>query len=202
MNKKYKNVIFDLGGVLVNWKPNEIILEVFKNKKVAPVNDLREIWKSDIGKNLERGLITQEEAIKKLPERYSKDDFSYFLKNVHKHLFTLEEGLKIFNTVKSGGHKIYVLSNFQEEHFAKASLKYDFLKQVDGIILSFKVKAIKPEPKIYQALLNNYSLNPEESIFIDDMEENIAGAKVLGIDGIVCKNHDYVLEELKNKGIV
>ena len=94
MNKKYKNVIFDLGGVLVNWKPNEIILEVFKNKKVAPVNDLREIWKSDIGKNLERGLITQEEAIKKLPERYSKDDFSYFLKNVHKHLFTLEEGLK------------------------------------------------------------------------------------------------------------
>ena len=201
-NSKYKNVIFDLGGVLVNWKPKETILDVFKNKKIAPIDELIEIWKSGICKDLERGLITQEEAIKKLPERYSKEDFSYFLKEVYKYLFPLEEGLKIFNAVKSNGHKIYVLSNFQEEHFAKASPNYDFLKQVDGIVLSFKVKAMKPEPEIYQALLNNYSLNPEESIFIDDMEENIAGAKIFGIDGIVCKNHDYVLEELRNKGIV
>jgi HAD superfamily hydrolase (TIGR01509 family) len=61
---------------------------------------------------------------------------------------------------------------------------------------------MKPEPKIYQTLIDNFSLNPLVSIFIDDMKINIDGAKRFGIDGIVCKNHDYVLEKLKTIGIL
>jgi epoxide hydrolase-like predicted phosphatase len=199
---KYKNIIFDLGGVLVNWKPKEIIPDIFKNQECMPA----ELWESLIGskifKDLERGLLTRKQALKILPKKYDKKQFEHVLKNVHNYLFPLPEGLHIFNKVKEKKYNTYVLSNFQEEIFNKAKYQYDFLDKFDGVILSYKVKAMKPEPQIYQTLLDKYKLTPTESIFIDDLEENILGAKKFGIDGIVCKNHDHVVDELKKRNVL
>ena len=204
MNKniKYKNIIFDLGGVLVNWKPKEIIEDIFKNKKIEQPKNWQSIISSDIFKNLEKGIISRKEAIKKIPEKTLQKQFLYLFEKISDYLFPLKAGLEILDKIKTKKYNLYVLSNFQEEIFNQVAHNYNFLKDFDGIILSFNVKSMKPEPKIYHTLLNNYSLKPQECIFIDDMEENIIGAKKVGIDGIICKNHSYVLGELKKLNIL
>ena len=104
--------------------------------------------------------------------------------------------------VKKAKYNTYVLSNFQEETFEQAKSQYCFLKGFDGAVFSYQVKAMKPEPKIYQTLLNNYSLMPHDCLFIDDMQINIDGANNIGIDGIVCKNHDYLFKKLKEFHVI
>ena len=204
MNKncKYKNIIFDMGGVLVNWKPKQIVQDIFKDKECMPFEKWFQLFHSDIFKNLDRGTILQKAYLEMLPKDYNKGQVEYLFKHLYKHLFPLKRGVEIFNLVKSGGYKIYVLSNFGKEAFEKSSYQYDFLDKFDGDVFSFKVKLIKPEPQIYQTLLENYSLDEEQCLFIDDMPVNIYAGKNLGIDGIICKDHDYLLQELQRLGVV
>ena len=203
--KKYKNVIFDLGGVLVNWKPKQILKKIFKDKKIMPFEKWEEIIDLDIFPNIEKGILSQKKALELVPSKYNKEEVCKFLENIPDHLFPLAEGINIFNLVKKQGYKTYVLSNFSKEFFEKSSIihQYDnFLKQFDGIILSYKVKKRKPEPEIYKILIESYSIKPNESIFLDDREDNIEEAKRAGIDGIVYKDHEFAFEELKKLNII
>ena len=79
---------------------------------------------------------------------------------------------------------------------------HDFFQYFDGEVYSYEVQAIKPQPQIYQVLLNNYQLRAHESLFIDDLEINVRAAKDLGIDGIVCKNPSQVRQELLIRKII
>ncbi|MCK4650674.1 HAD family phosphatase [Candidatus Babeliales bacterium] len=200
-NKKYKNIIFDMGGVLVNWNFREIVYEIFKNKKTMPIQHWEEFYYSDIVRDLERGIISRNQATNLLPEKYNKDHLLYFFNNVHMYLYPLQMGLKIFNKIKKEKYNTYILSNFQKEIFESVKSQYHFLKDFDGAVFSYQVKSMKPEPKIYKTLLDNYALKPKESFFIDDMKINIEGAKKFGIDGIVCKDHNYVFDKLKKLDI-
>lgn len=201
-NSKYKNVIFDLGGVLVNWSPKQIIADIFRDKEYMSFELWKELFASDLFQGIDRGTLTLSDLYNEMPEKYDKKQFKFFFDNLHEHLFILKSGLKIFDHIKSLGYKTYVLSNFGKEMFEKVEPSFDFLKSFDGAIMSYKVKAIKPESEIYKILLNTYSLNPLECIFIDDLQANIDGAKAMGIDGIVCKDHEYVWQELERLNVI
>jgi len=197
----YKNIIFDLGAVLVNWNPKEIVSSIFKDQK--QINTiLNDITINKNWEELDRGTINQKEYIEKLPSNYNKSDYLYFFKELHKYLYPLKEGLTILNKVKKNGYKTYALSNFAKELFEQLSPTYTFLNKFDGIILSYKYKTIKPEPKIYEILLNKYEIKPNESLFIDDKKENLDTALKFGIDGILCKNHEYVENQLKEINVI
>jgi len=207
MNKQkkvYENIIFDLGGVLVNWDPVAYCKHIFKDhdRATEKIEHWKGIFNTEIGCDLERGFITREQAVKQLPKKYDKKEFLFLLENVHKFLYPLKRGLEIFDMVKKQGYKTFVLSNFQKETFEESKHQYDFLKDFDGSVFSYQTKSMKPEPKIYQTLLDTYALNPNTSLFIDDMKINIEGAKRFGIDGIVCKDHDYLLDTLVAVGIL
>jgi MEMO1 family protein len=191
--KQYKNIIFDLGAVLVNWQPEKIISSIFKDNSKFAVENFYEN-KSKIWSDFNKGIITPNDLANFLGKEYSE----LLLKKLPNYLFILEEGIEIFNLIKEKGYKTYILSNFPKELFESAkninNYEDNFLSKFDGKIISYKVNSIKPEPEIYQALLDKYNLIPEECFFIDDKEENILGGKNLGINGVVCKNH----EQLKN----
>jgi len=207
-NTKYKNIIFDLGGVLINWNPRQLIQEILKDEnaskyKVSP-DDLMEMYRSSRWNDFDRGTISKENLIEYFSKTYkiNADFFHIFYKKIYKHLFPLSEGLKLLNKIKSKGYKTYVLSNFSQDLFETVSPTYDFLDSFDGAIISYKVKTVKPEPEIYQLLLKNYNLKADECLFLDDKEENILGAKVLGIDGILYKDCDKVCKMFEEKGIL
>ncbi|MBD3231620.1 HAD-IA family hydrolase [Candidatus Dependentiae bacterium] len=205
-NTKYKNIIFDLGAVLVNWQPNKLMEEIFKTQKerfnLKQKEDLVPIFQSKIFNEMDRGIVSREDVIKYFENDFDKNLLKEIYKHVEKHLYVLPDGIKILNKVKNIGYKTYILSNFAKENFEAVSPNYDFLDKFDGAIISYKVKTIKPELQIYKILLNTYSLEPSESLFIDDRQENIIAARILGIDGIVCKNHDFVESELKKLKII
>lgn len=202
--KKYKNIIFDLGGVLINWKPKEFVKDILKNQNLfeKDFQDFKDILDSKVFLDLDKGVISREQAINSIHDNIKREQFFYLYKNIDKYMYPLDSGLKIFNLIKNNNYKTYVLSNFSKELFELLSPGYKFLDKFDGQVISYQVKAIKPDPEIYEILLTKFNLKPEESIFIDDVPENITGAKKVGIDGIVCTDHYYVLQELKRLKIL
>ena len=201
-NIKYKNIIFDFGGVLVNFNLKEILQDLFKNEKIMPIEQWYEFFRCDAFEKLEKGTIHALQALKEIPEKYNKDQIVKLFTNMSNYLYPLDKAINLLHLIKSKNYKIYLLSNTADGSFDRNAPEYDFLKLFDGIMLSHEVNAVKPYPEIYKILLNTYSLNPEECLFIDDFEVNVVGAKKVGIDGIVCKDHDLMISELGSLGIL
>jgi putative hydrolase of the HAD superfamily len=200
-NNRYKNIIFDLGGVLINFNPRHVIADIFQNEQRIPW-ELLETVSSQEWLDMDRGTLPYEQAIEQLATRYHRESFIKFYDAVNEALAPIHEGMEILQHVQARGYKTYVLSNIGQRSHAKLTTIENFFSSFDGTIFSYLVKTVKPEPEIYQLLLNTYNLKPEESIFIDDLEVNINGAKQHGIDGIVCSNHANVRKELKKRNIL
>jgi len=191
---KYRNIIFDIGRVLLEWRPEHIVSEIFKDEPDVG-RSMLELTKTVLWKDLDRGTLDRE-MLDLHVEQHNVEHARQFLAGIPTYLVPIPEGVQIFKQCKEKGFKTYLLSNFAQE-FDIVEARYDFLRQFDGGIISYRVRHIKPEPAIYQALLDTYQLDPNECLFIDDLEENIHGGRSMGIDGVVCKDHTQVLNELK-----
>jgi len=99
-------------------------------------------------------------------------------------LIPKQESIDFMYEMKSAGYKIYLLSNFPEECFSWVDETYKFLSDVDGRVISAHVNLSKPDPKIYELILEKYGLEPSETLFTDDIAVNIQAAKDAGINAI------------------
>ena len=99
--------------------------------------------------------------------------------------------------MKAQGYHVYILSNYGEYNFEKTKEKMKFLPLMDGAVFSYQCKMIKPNEDIYLHILDEYWLEPEETIFIDDRIENVETARKLGIHGVVFENYEQASAELK-----
>ena len=198
--KKYKHIIFDLGGVLLRWNPTAFIQDMFPGSSVTNFlldPSVKEIWHA-----LDKGLITLQQAVHQLPSWMSPYKFTYFTSALAEHMVPLQDGLYIVQLVKQQGYSVYILSDLQEITFCKIRERYNFFELFNGCIISYQVHAAKPDPEIYSILLKKYNLHPAECLFIDDKIENIQGGQKLGIDGIVCVSPLQLATELKHRGIL
>lgn len=183
-----KNVIFDIGNVLVgfDWKDfyksfgytDEIV------ERIADATVRDPFWNE-----IDRGVMSEEEIlegfIKKDPEieaeiRETYADYSELL-----HQFEYTKGL--IKDLQNKGFKVYCLSNMSYKAVRECKA-LDFLPMLDGYVLSCDVKLIKPDNAIYELFLDKYGLNANECVFFDDLQKNIEGAKKAGIHGIVFKD--------------
>jgi putative hydrolase of the HAD superfamily len=96
---------------------------------------------------------------------------------------------------------VYLLSNYGRTNFAHAKEQFKFIPLVDGGVISYEVKYIKPEPEIYQILMDKYNINPEEAVFLDDNQANLEAAKVFGFHTIQVTEFDRALEDLRKLGV-
>lgn len=189
-HSQFKNVIFDLGGVLLEWNPADFL------KRMNLPSHLIEVFESLLWATHDGGWLSREEVIAKLPEQYDKTVFAYCVKHLAPQLRPIDEMIELFHDVRRKGYRVYILSNMPEEMHQELVALHDFFKYSDGQVYSYAVKAIKPQPQIYRALLDTYQLRGPESIFIDDREDNIRVAESFGIQGIVCKSPSQVREEI------
>ncbi|MBE6049717.1 MAG: HAD family phosphatase [Clostridium sp.] len=196
----YKNIIFDLGNVLLTFDPEEYLNKIIDDKnKISIIYNA--IFKSDEWPMLDRGTLTQEEAKRNIMSRY-KDyaksielAFDNWIKSI---LTPIEDTVKILTELKEKGYKIYYLSNFHELAFDYVTSEFSFFKLFDGGIVSYKENLLKPEKEIYNRILDEYKLSAKESIFIDDMLPNIEGAKLAGLSTILFKSPSDLSEKLGN----
>ncbi len=183
---QFQNIIFDLGGVVVEWDPDGIIAEFSQEPKMA-AKLKREVFDHPDWAEKDRGVLSEAEVSKGFASRtgLSEARIEALMRIVRESLRLKADTLPLIDELRQSGFGIYCLSNMPVEHYEHLRKRYDFWEKFDGIVISGLVKMVKPEPGIYQYLLTEYQLAPSTCIFIDDSPRNIEVAKTLGIEGIV-----------------
>ena len=182
-----KNVVFDLGRVIYTYDPLGDLLNEGLSKEAAGLFMSR-IYDSKMWQEIDRGVTSIAEYLDKWIAEFpdmAEDLRLIFRKDwVDRVLKVMPDSLEFFYEVKQRGFKIYILTNFAKDSFSFVSTRDTFFKDADGIVVSAYEKLIKPDHAIYHCLINRYNLVPEETIFIDDMPQNVAAAKEVGIHSI------------------
>ncbi len=197
-----RNIIFDLGRVLLNFEPIKYLQTLYPPEKVQMLHE--NIFLSKEWLDLDRGIITNEEAIRIITKRCPDDekDIKNVINNWPQILTPIEGSIKILAALKRQGYPLYLLSNFHKEAFNQVLEKYAFFKSFDGKVVSYQVSLLKPEKEIYVHLCNKYNLKAETSLFIDDTLANIHAAKKLGFETIQFKNSKQLSQKLNHMKII
>ena len=193
-----KNIIFDLGNVLIKYSP-ESFLE--KNvKKERQEKFIATVFKSKEWLELDRGTLSYEDAIEKFAEIIPEDRENLeklFKNNIMDCLAPIEENIEILKKLKKKGYNLFVLSNFHRPAFEQVQKEWEFFDEFDGGVISCYCHLLKPNQRIYELLLARYGLIPEETLFIDDTKINVEKAEKIGMEGIYLDLPE-MLEKLLN----
>ena len=201
---KIKNIIFDLGGVLIDWNPDYVFKDVFKDdEKLAWF--YREICTMDWNENQDAGYPLKkatEERIALFPqyEEWIRMYYGRWEEMLGESIQGTVDLLK--QCVDSPALKVVALTNWSAETFPIALKKFDFLQWFEGIVVSGEEMNRKPFPDIYQTTLKRFDLKPEQSLFIDDNKRNIEAAKALGIHCIHFSSPQQLEKELKKLNVL
>ncbi|MDR3598632.1 HAD family phosphatase [Clostridium sp.] len=192
-----KNIIFDLGNVLLNFDPIEYVKSKVIEDKVEEI--YKSIFKSEEWPMLDRGAITEEEARTNIINRKieNTDFINSVFENWYDILNPIETSVEVLKKLKEKGYKVFYLSNFHFAAFEYVTKKHDFFELFDGGVVSYKEKLLKPEKEIYEKIVDKYEIEPSETVFIDDMQVNVEAAMKLGIKGIILDDPQNLKLELK-----
>lgn len=176
------NVVFDLGGVVVTWQPGVLIARLFIDP-VIRATVRREIVDHEDWLALDRGDLTQKDALLRAAARTGLPaaEVTRFFDAVPASLVAIPETVDLMYRVKHAGHRLYCLSNMPAASIAHLERAYDFWEVFEGTVISSRIGLIKPEPAIYAYLLERYRLVATDTIFIDDIDINLAAAAACGI---------------------
>lgn len=197
-----KNVVFDVGNVIVRWSPLEITRLTF-----GELDDLetqaRSIFQSTIWLDLNKGFLTENEAKLRYQQELDLsslecDRLFYYVKQTQ---ILLYGSIDLIKQVKRAGYAVYALTDNVVEIVEYLKATYEFWPLFDGATVSAELGMLKPQPEIYQALLSNNGLEASETVFIDDMPYNVEGAKAVGITGIQFSDVSQCERELLALGI-
>ena len=202
---KIDAIIFDLGGVLIDWNPAYVFDDMFgedaEKKKYFFDNICTSEWneEQDAGRSLK-------EATEMLVARHPdwKDYIEAYYGRWQDMLGgPIQATVDVFRELKeSGRYKLYALTNWSSETFPIALALYEFLHWFDGRVVSGDEKMRKPFPEFYQLILDRYQLVPEETLFIDDNVRNVKAAEALGIKAIAFTSAGQLKKDLEKSGVL
>lgn len=185
-----KNVVFDMGGVLIDYNARKTITAYFPEKFHDVL--MQEVFGSELWHKLDRGLLRHDEAISivlpKIPEE-TRPLIKEMLSDFYEYMPPFPEMYDFIKRIKAAGYNVYLLSNATPRFFDNY-LNIPAMSLMDGFFISCVYKMLKPQKEIYEAFCNKFSLKPEECFFIDDLPQNIEGAKNYGMKGFIFKNLD------------
>jgi len=195
-----RNIIFDLGNVLISFIPSEYL-----KKKNYPSNIrnkiINDIFRSEEWKKLDNGDITVPEAIDSivLKSALSREEIALVFNFRTDIMFPLDDNVRLLPELKKHGYRLYYLSNFPLDSFEEVKNDYFFFRYFDGGIISAEVKLSKPDIRIYRYVLEKYGLKPGECLYIDDIEENVKASEAAGMIGLLTKGSPKISEALEEK---
>ena len=195
----YKNIIFDFGGVVVQFNPKDFLMDHFMNKRAEEI-----VYELTFGsqewQDLDRGTITREEGNAAMLENAARVNRVFEVQTVIDEwptiLRTKESTVHTMQKLKAAGYRLYYLTDIMDELRQR-----EWFSLFDGGVASCEVHLCKPEPAIYTTLMQTCNLAYDESIFIDDNKVNAQAAYNLGITGILYKNPKSFERALRACGI-
>ena len=199
----YKNIIFDVGDVLVDFRHRAYMTELgFDEEMITFLTD--HIIFTDFWEDLDRGARDVDDANDYFCELYPdrKNEITMFWENIEKIVAEFDYSKPLILEMKEKGYKVFLLSNYPDKLSDMHWPKFSFLPEVDGYLISAKAGIIKPDPAFYRMLMDRYRLKAEECVFIDDNPDNIEAAAKLGWHAIHFTGYEKLRETLKSDGIV
>lgn len=196
-----KNIILDIGNVLAHFCWEKVLSEMLNLSgedfdRVAAATTKSELWNE-----LDRGIMGDEVVMKRCIQLSPGDEenITKFFSHLGDIVDEYEYSYKWIESLKKGGYKVYLLSNFGETAFKKCRKngKLSFVDIVDGAIISWEVKMIKPNHDIYQCMLDRFGLAADECLFFDDNADNIAAAKEVGIKAELFTSYEKAQKDLE-----
>lgn len=197
-------IIFDLGGVLIDWNPEYVFLDAFNGDREKMQWFFNNICTSDWNENQDAGYPLAQ-ATKDLVEKFPEHE--YYIKMFYGKWENMLGGpidgtVKVLeNLIKTEKYKLVALTNWSHETFPIAQKRFGFLRWFEGIVVSGDEKTRKPFKDIYDITLNRFNIAPEKSLFIDDNLRNIEAANALGINGIHFETPEKLIQQLKEYNI-
>lgn len=199
----YKNIIFDFGGVVVQFNPKDFLMDHFMNKRAEEI-----VYELTFGsqewQDLDRGTITREEGNAAMLESAARVNRVFEVQTVIDEwptiLRTKESTVRTMQKLKAAGYRLYYLTNIPADIMDELRQR-EWFSLFDGGVASCEVHLCKPEPAIYTTLMQTCNLAYDESIFIDDNKVNAQAAYNLGITGILYKNPKSFERALRACGI-
>lgn len=193
-----KNVIFDVGKVLVEYDPDSYMERLgFDLKTRQAVNQA--MFQNPLWEESDRGKLSTEELLEKFifNDKEYKEEITKAYQTVGNTIELFPYSVAWIKELKQRGYRVYILSNYAEVTYEQTKEKMEFLPYVDGAVFSFQCKWIKPEREIYEELCRKYSIEPRESVFLDDRLDNIEQARNLGFFGIQFESYEQAVKELE-----
>jgi 2-haloacid dehalogenase len=191
-------VIFDIGGVLIDWDPRHLYRKLFCGDGAAMEDFLANVCTGLWNRQQDAGRRVADAArlLKgRHPDKAELID-AYYARFDEMMAGPIVGSVEILDELHDRGTPLYGLSNFSAETYPLALRRFDFIRRLRKVIVSGEVKAIKPEPRIYQILLDSCGIDPHRAVFIDDAAANIATALRLGMHGILFAGPDALRREL------
>lgn len=195
-------IVLDIGQVLAGFIWEEYIkglgYDEKTNDRLANATVLNEIWDE-----MDRSALSYEELIEQccMVDPCISNEIHEFFEHIEDIVVEYDYASGFVKGLKEKGYRVYILSNYGAYTFEYAKKNFEFLKYVDGGVISYEVKQIKPEPEIYQTLLDKYRIEPTEAVFLDDRLINLKAAEKFGMHTIHFTDLDGALKKMSEMGI-
>jgi 2-haloacid dehalogenase len=197
-------VVFDLGGVLIDWNPRYLYRQLFEGDDEAMEQFLAEVVSPDWNLQQDAGRPWNE-AIETLTRQHPAQAeliAAYWDRWLETVGDAIQPTVEVLEELRGAGVRLFALSNWSAETFPLARPRFPFLEWFDGIVLSGEVHVTKPDPRIYRHLLDRHRLDPTHTVFIDDSVANVRAALALGMIGIRFESGPALRRELADLGLL
>jgi len=193
-----KNLIFDLGLVLIGWDPRSVLDTHFSDADDRE-NAATNIFEHPDWLELDRGSFTEPEAVQRFAKNtgFSETVVADALAAVRDSLVSLEPGVALLEWVRSRGIPLYCISNMGTTTYEQLRPQHEFFEHFEDVVVSAYVKMLKPEPEIFTYALERFALRADDCLFLDDRPENVASARALGIHAVQFESTWECVEKVK-----
>jgi len=197
-------VVFDLGGVLLQWNPRHLYRKLFAGDEAAMESFLATVCTVEWNERQDAGRSFADAVADLVPRHPDKVELIEAFGRRFDEMIpgAIDGTVEIVAELKRSGVPRYALTNFSAETFPSQRQRFPFLSWFDGIVVSGDEGVIKPDPRIYRILLDRYRIAPDEAVFIDDNPGNAAAATALGIHGIHFRSPEQLRRELEALGLL
>ncbi len=195
-----KNIILDIGDVLGHFQWRELVRKYMKLNDEEFKTLVDAMMTSGLWDEFDRSVMSDEEIVGEIIKQAPSiaDRIPEFFKHMDEIVEDYDYSCDWINELHAKGFKVYILSNYGKTAFEACTKKrLKFVPLVDGKVISYELKIVKPQKEIYESLLNKYSLKADECLFFDDRAVNVEGAERVGIHAILFKNIDQAKADLE-----